>query len=101
MQYKFQVDSEGELPEVEDYNYKSFTTQVEDQLWKEGCSAYMTKSGDYFCKFHKRGKPVPRDGERCGLLAHVKAIAQGAGAKDLRDQGEHAALLAVLTHYDN
>ena len=101
VQYKFEYDSEGELPGVEKYNYKSFTAQVEDQLWKEGCSAYLNTRGQYFCKYHTGGIGVPRDGLRSGLLTHVRAIASGIGAKILREQGHHAALLSVLTQYDN
>ena len=100
VQYKFDYDSEGELPDVEKYNYKSFTAQVEAQLWEEGTKAYMKTDGRYYCKFHTAGMNVPRDGLRTGLLAHVRAVASGAGAKNLREQGHHAALLSVLTQYE-
>jgi len=72
VQYKFEYDCEGQLPDVEKYNYKSFTAQVEEQLWKEGCSAYLNRRGHYFCKYHTGGIGVPRDGLRTGLLAHVR-----------------------------
>ena len=101
MQYKFEYDSEGELLDVEKYNYKSFTAQVEAQLWEEGTKAYLKTDGRYYCKFHTTGMNVPRDGLRTGLLAHVRAVASGAGAKNLREQGHHAALLRVLTEYGN
>ena len=101
VQYKFDYDSEGELPDVEKYNYKSFTAHVEAQLWEEGTKAYLRRDGRYFCKYHTGGMNVPRDDLRTGLLAHVRAVASGTGAKNLREQGHHAALLSVLTQYDN
>ena len=84
---------------MEKYNYNSFKSQVENRLWEEGLAAYLDARGRYFCQFHKTRR-IPKDGLRCGLLEHAKAISRGDGAADLRDQGNHAALYAVLTYLD-
>ena len=93
VQYNSGASSEAD---VEEYNFDSYKSQVEEKLWDEGLDAYINADDMYFCKFHA-SKKIPRDGTRNGLVDHVRAASRRRGV-DLRSEANHAALLNVLTH---
>ena len=84
---------------MEQWTYNSFLKKEEKKLRRQGISAYLPFTTEYYrCPFHHF---KPHRGLRVGLVQHVREMAtRGRLGEDfqgdLRDRGRHEALLRVL-----